>query len=97
MNPTRRVHGRSAVWHFDSELAPHVEVFLDYLSDRGYAPSTIDTYLGCVVHFAYWMRRCRLAVHRLDEGPVWRFLDEHLPSCDCPRPVCRTPRAVHAL
>jgi site-specific recombinase XerD len=90
MNLTRRLHGRSAVWHFDSELAPYVGAFLDYLSERGYAPNTIDTYLSCVAHFAYWMGRCRLAVHRLDTGTVWRFLDEHLPSCDCPSPVCRT-------
>lgn len=90
MNSTRRLHGRSAVWHFDSKLSPYVDAFLHYLSERGYAPKTIDTYFGCVAHFAYWMRRRRLAVHRLDEGTVWRFLDEHLPSCDCPTPVCRT-------
>jgi len=90
MNPIRRVHGRSVVWHLDSKLGSHVDAFVHYLSERGYAPNTIDTYLGCVAHFAYWMRRRRLAVHRLDDGMVWRFLDEHLPSCDCPRPVCRT-------
>lgn len=90
MNPTRRLHGHSTTWHFDSELAPHVGAFLHYLSERGNAPNTIDTYLRCIAHFAYWVRQCRLAVHGLDEGTVWRFLDEHLPSCDCPRPACRT-------
>jgi integrase/recombinase XerC len=90
MNPTRRLHGRSAVWLFDSKLAPHVDALLHHLSEHCYAPNTIDTYLGCVAHFAYWMGRRRLAVHRLGEGTVRRFLDEHLPSCNCPRPVCRT-------
>jgi hypothetical protein len=90
MNPTLRLHGRSAGWHFDSNLAPHVDAYLHYLSEHCYAPKTIDTYLRCVAHFAYWMRWRRLAVHRLDEGTVWRFLDEHLPRCDCPTPVCRT-------
>lgn len=96
MNPTRRFRGCSAVWLLESKLAPHVDAFLDLLSERRYSQRTIDIYLGCVAHFAYWMRRRRLAVHRLAEGTVRRFLDEHLPVCDCPRPVCRTRHDVRA-
>ena len=67
-----------------------------YLSERRYSPQTVDTYLGCIAHFAHWMSDHRLRVHRLDEGVVRRFLDEHLPSCDCPRPVRRTRNDLRA-
>lgn len=86
MNPSRRLHARVAA----SKFAPHVDRYLHYLTERCYAPHTIDAYLGCIAHFAYWMSQRRLAVHRLDEETLRRFLDEHLPSCDCPRPVRRT-------
>lgn len=86
MNPNRPLHVRLAA----SQFAPHVHTLLDYFSERRYAPHTIDTYLGCIAHFAYWMNRHRLAVRRLDEGVVERFLQEHLPSCECPRPVRRS-------
>lgn len=95
MNPTR-LHPQWTAWLADSPLASHVDALSHYLSERRYAPQTIDTYLGCVAHFAHWMRRRRLAVHRLDEGVFRRFLEEHLPSCDCPRPVRRTRNDLRA-
>lgn len=96
MNPTRRLHPHWTVWLADSSLASHVDALSHYLSERRYAPQTIDTYLGCVAHFAHWMSEYRLRVHRLEEGVVRRFLDEHLPSCDCPRPVRRTRNDLRA-
>ena len=41
---------------------------------------------------------CRAAVlpaHLLDEGCIDQFLRYHLPRCDCPDPVVRTPRELH--
>ena len=60
-----------------------------YLGSRGYAPSTQRVYLGCIAHFAHWMHRERLALKRLDEGAVARYITEHLLRCDCPEPVRR--------
>ena len=90
MNPTHRLRGRSAAWLLEGKLAPYVDASFSFPYERRYSRWSIDVYLGCVAHFAYWMRRRRLAVHGLAEGTVRRFLDEHLPDCDCPRPVCRT-------
>jgi site-specific recombinase XerD len=90
MNSTRRLHLRPVDWLLDSQLAPYVDAFTQYLSERRYAPHTIDSNLGCVAHFGRWMSQCRLDIHRIDEDVVRRFLDNHLPRCECARPVRRT-------
>jgi site-specific recombinase XerD len=77
-------------------LAPYVDAFTHYLSERRYAPHTVDTYLSCVAHFARWMNQCGLAPHHLDEDVVRRFLDDHLPRCECARPVLRIHRNLRA-
>jgi site-specific recombinase XerD len=71
-------------------LASYVEAFTQYLSERRYASQTIDTKLGCIAHFGRWMGQCRLDVRGIDEDAVRRFLDDHLPRCDCTGPVVRT-------
>jgi site-specific recombinase XerD len=76
-------------WLRQSALEAHVSGYCAYLETRGYAPSTRRVYLGCVAHFARWMRRERLALKRLDEDAVARYLAEHLPRCSCPEPVRR--------
>lgn len=96
MSPTRQLHTHSAAWLANNALAPHVDALSHYLSERGYASATHDIYLGCVAHFAHWMSKRRLKVHQLDETVVRRFLDEHLPSCDCVRPVRRTRSELRA-
>jgi len=90
MNSTRQLHYRPAGWLLDSQLAPHVDAFTHYLSERRYTSHTIDAYLSCIAHFARWMSQCQLDVHRLDEEVVRWFLEDHLPQCDCARPVRRT-------
>jgi len=90
MNSTQQFHCGPADWLLYSQLAPHVDAFLHYLSERRYSPHTIDAYLSCIAHFARWMSLCRLDAHRLDEEVVRRFLEDHLPQCDCARPVRRT-------
>ena len=96
MNPNRRLPPHWTAWLAGSPLASHVDALSYYLSERRYAPQTVDTHLGCIAHFAHWMSDCRLRVHGLDEGVVRRFLDEHLPSCDCPRPVRLTRNDLRA-
>lgn len=90
MKPTQQLHLRPTGWLLDSPLAPYVEAFTQYLSERRYASQTIGTYLGCLAHFGRWISQCRLDHHRVDEDALRQFLDEHLPRCDCAGPVCRT-------
>ena len=42
------------------------------------------------------MSLCSLPVHMLTDGCVDQFLRYHLPRCDCPDPVVRTSRELHA-
>jgi integrase/recombinase XerC len=83
MNPPHH----STAWLLESQLAPYVDAFTHYLTERRYASNTVDTYLGCIAHFAHWSTQCRLAIHCIDEKVVQQFLDDHLPRCDCARQV----------
>ena len=76
-------------WLRQSVLEVHIAGFWQDLGARGYAESTRRIYLGCVAHFAHWMRRERFTLTRLDEGAVARYLAEHLPRCGCQEPLRR--------
>ena len=84
-----RLQPHTRAWLGQSALEAHVSEYCAYLSSRGYAPSTRRIYLGCVAHFAHWMRREKLGLKRLDDGAVARYLTGHLPRCGCPEPVRR--------
>lgn len=84
-----RLQPHARAWLRQSVLEAHLSGYCVYLASRGYAPSTRRVYLGCVAHFARWMRREKLALKRLDEDAVTRYLTGHLPRCDCPEPVRR--------
>ncbi len=83
-------------WLLDSQLAPHIDAYTDFLKRGGYATTTLNRYMLCLAHLAYWMRQHRCDVEELDEAAVSRFLDEHLPGCECPEPVCRNRRDLSA-
>jgi integrase/recombinase XerC len=87
MNSTRQLHSRPTDWLHEGQLAPCVDAFTRYLSERRCAPHTIDTYRSCIAHFARWMSQCRLDAHCINEDVVQRFLKNHLPQCACTRPV----------
>ena len=80
----------------NSQLAPHVGAFTQYLTERRYASITVSSYLGCLAHFARWTSQCGPDIHQINEGVVSSFLDDHLPTCDCARPVFRTRRDLRA-
>ena len=79
----------TCAWLRKSALATHVAGYWTRLVSRGYAAGTRRVYLGCIAHFAHWMRRERLGLKRVDEDAVARYLAEHLPRCDCSEPVRR--------
>ena len=76
-------------WLDKGPIAPHVDAYKQYLTDRGYAATTFANCMGSVAHFAQWFHGRRLRVQRIDEAVVAEFLDEHLPRCRCTRPVQR--------
>ena len=82
-------NNQSITWLLASQLAPYVDALKHYFTQGGYASSTAATYIACIAHFAHWLTQCGIDVHRIGEEVVWQFLDDHLPGCDCARPVCR--------
>jgi len=54
-----------------------------YLGDHGYAPSTIQRYVGCAEHFENWLASRSAESTELDEAAVALFLNSHLPECAC--------------
>ncbi len=80
----------------EGPLAPHVDAFKQYLTDRGYAANTFANCVGSIAHFAQWIHGRRLRVQRIDEGVVAAFLDEHLPRCHCIGAVQRDRRGLSA-
>ena len=83
MGNVRLSQGSFTAWLDEGPLAPHVDAFVQYLTDRGYARSSFATYVDSITHFAQWIHRRRVDVCRIDESVLAEFLDEHLPSCRC--------------
>lgn len=96
MNSPTRLHRNSTDWLLESQLAPYVDAFVRHLAERRYASGTVGSYLACVAHFVRWTIRCRLDIHGIDEDVVRRFLDDHLPRCNCACPVRRTHHDLRA-
>ena len=77
-------------WLLNSVLAPHADAFVAHLKHGRYSSATRRRYLGSIAHLARWIIQYCLPLRLLDERAVERFLDRHVPHCDCPRPVIRT-------
>lgn len=58
-----------------------------WLDERGYATRTSRAYILCLTHFARWATELGITCETLSSSTIARFIDEHLPACDCPRPV----------
>jgi site-specific recombinase XerD len=83
-------------WLRQSVLAIGVAPFVLSLTSHAYTNSTIRGYVGAVAHIALWMTQERLALGQLDERLLDRFIDEHVPHCQCPRPATRVISNVRA-
>ena len=92
MNP---IH-HSTTWLLESQLAAYVDAFTHHFTEGRYASATVETYLGCIAHFAHWSTQSGVDIHGIDEKVVQQFLDEHLPHCNCARQVHRVRRDLHA-
>jgi integrase/recombinase XerC len=96
MNNIRVSRFTRSDWLAKGPLAPHVDAFKRYLTDRGYAATTFANCVGGIAHFAQWVHGRRLRVQRIDEAVVAAFVDEHLACCDCIGAVQRDRRGVSA-
>jgi site-specific recombinase XerD len=83
-------------WLAIGPLAPHIDAFKQYLTDRGYARSTFTNCLGSITHFAQWMDAHHLSASHISEAVVAEFLDDHLPKCTCIGPVQHDRRYLSA-
>jgi len=73
---------------------PHglvLEQFAEYLSGRGYSPSTVHQYVFTAEHFCRWLGRRRISRHSANQ-----FVKTHLPVCRCKLPASRTIKTVRA-
>ncbi|MGK0169360.1 MAG: hypothetical protein ACI9W2_001081 [Gammaproteobacteria bacterium] len=80
----------SRSWLQDGSLARCEAPYKCWLNERGYTASTARNYLQCVVHFASWATDQRLTPEDFSLRLIRRFVDEHLPQCDCPHRVQRS-------
>lgn len=96
MDALASIHHVPASWLRNSDLAPFISAYWHRLIERRYADETARVYLCGVAHFARWASHRRLAVTDLADDDIQRFLDEHLPKCNCPQPVQRSRHQLRA-
>jgi integrase/recombinase XerD len=77
-------------------LEPHIADYCARLRLGRYAANTRRVYLCCVAHFARWLTTEGLGLDAVTDETVTRFVADHLPRCDCPPPVRRTPHEIKA-
>lgn len=83
-------------WLLEGPLSAQVPAYIARLGRGRYTTHTCGRCLSAVAHFAHWMSVCALPARGLDEVSVDQFLHDHIPRCDCPGGVVRTPHELHA-
>jgi len=83
-------------WLRNSPITPYVSIYLDYLNECRYADETSEHHLAGLAHLGLWMGRNHFRIEELNEALVTQFLDDHLPNCDCPRPIFQTRTDLNA-
>jgi integrase/recombinase XerC len=83
-------------WLFESQLAPFVDAFMLHMFDCRYASNTINNYLAGLAHFAHWITLGNIDVKSINEKLIHQFLDDHLPRCNCKKPVFHHRKDLHA-
>ena len=79
-----------------SHLGIILEQFALDLQARGYAVSTVQSYVQAAEHFSRWLGGRRLAAGEIYERVVDRFFVGHLCRCRCPIPAATTRTACRA-
>ena len=73
-------------WLTDGPLGPIVPTYINYLRGQRYAEGTLRAYLKSLAHFGFWARAEGLGLASIDESLINKFIQAHLPSCNCPAP-----------
>lgn len=68
-----------------------LEKFAVHLCTRGHAPDTVHQYVFAAEHFCQWLGR-----KKISRCAAKRFLNTHLPACQCEFPASRTVKTVRA-
>jgi site-specific recombinase XerD len=79
-----------------SPLAGIEEAYCQRLSTHGYAQGTQQQYINCVAHFATWMQVNKIPISEFGPDLIVRFVEKHLPDCQCAGRVQRHPAQVRA-
>ncbi len=87
MDTVHRSRRTDIDWLADGPIGPFVDAFKQFLTERRYAGTTSARYLAGITQFARWARSRRLQLRRIHEVTVAKFLDDHLPSCNCAGPA----------
>jgi integrase/recombinase XerC len=90
------VNCHTSLWLFESQLSPHVDALMLHFLDCRYASNTVDNYLAGLTHFAHWISQCKIDIKSIDQTLTERFLDDHLPCCNCEKPVFHDRKDLHA-
>lgn len=78
-------------WLDNSPLNCLVGPYIESLRNQRYHECTIRIYIGCLAHFCHWMACEAIDWSAPAAGSlVDRFLCDHLPTCACPAPCCRS-------
>ena len=64
---------------------PHLDGYLEWLRDLGFAPVSIQSFARTAVHVGLWAGRKRIPIRDLDQAALERFR-AHLRRCGCPGP-----------
>jgi integrase/recombinase XerD len=72
------------------------DAYMERLVQRGYAGHTINLYVSGIAHFADWLSRHHFEPSAIREGLITRFLDHHLPRCQCAPWFSRSRSSVRA-
>lgn len=67
----------------DGDFASLIVRYVGRLVDRGYSASTRTRYLAAVSHFLHWLKCRSHAITEIDAPLIGRYIDRHLPACDC--------------
>jgi integrase/recombinase XerD len=73
----------------DNVLAPAVGPYRAHLEGGRFKAAVTRVYVATVLHFGDWLRTEEFSAADISEATVQRFLLDHLPRCQCMRPIPR--------
>jgi len=71
----------------DGALGEFVDDLAAHLHERGHSRRVAQAYICATGHFAHWLVGERIPPTALDEKTATRFIEEHLPVCECSVPT----------